>query len=38
MERVREDKERPEKVQALNDLERELQAEILTEQKKAAGI
>lgn len=37
MERVREDKERLEKIQALKDLEAELQAEILAEQKKASG-
>jgi hypothetical protein len=37
MERVREDKERLEKIQALKELEEELQAEILAEQKKAAG-
>lgn len=37
MEKVREDKERLEKIQALKELEEELQAEILAEQKKAAG-
>ena len=38
IERVREDKERLEKIQALKDLEAELQAEILAEQKKATSI
>jgi hypothetical protein len=37
MEGVREDKERLEKIQALKELEEELQAEILVEQKKASG-
>jgi hypothetical protein len=38
MQRVREDKERLQKIQALKELEDELQAELLMEQKKAAGI
>jgi hypothetical protein len=38
MEKVREDKVRLEKIQALKELEEELQAEIQAEQKKAAGI
>lgn len=38
MERVREDKARLEKIQALKDLEAELQSEILAEQRKAAGM
>jgi hypothetical protein len=38
MERVWEGRERPEKIQVLKDLEGELQAEILAEQKKGSGI